>query len=274
MSTEVPASDRQEIRASGDEASRRAWLGLEGRRVLLLGAGSFGQACARGYIEQGARLLVADRRKQALAALEESLDAAVDGACQLVPLDVRTSEDCRELVRLAAEQLGGLDVLVHAVGTNDRRTVRETSDDSWNHVLATNLTSAFWLAREAIDLLRSSPHGKMIFFSSVSGTLAHPKHGAYAASKGGLNQLVRVLAMELAADGIHVNGIAPGYVETNLTVDYLADPAVRQDLESRVPMGRLGAVQDVVGPALFLSSHRSDFMTGRVIVVDGGRSLD
>ena len=80
--------------------------------------------------------------------------------------------------------------------------------------------------------------------------------------------------MELASDGIRVNGIAPGYVETNLTFDYLASPGVRDDLESRVPMGRLGEVQDVVGPTLFLSSEQSNFITGHIIVVDGGRSLD
>ena len=252
----------------------RGWLELEDKQVLVLGASSFGRACVRGFLDEGARVLAADRSDGALKDLRVHVGNVGSEDLLTRTVDVRSSDDCRGLAEFAKEHLGGLDVVVHAVGTNDRREVRDTSDASWAHVLETNLTSAFWLARETLDLLRVAEHGKMVFFSSVSASLAHPRHGAYAASKGGLNQLIKVLAIELAEDGVHVNGVAPGYVETNLTADYLANPGTRADLTARVPMGRLGVIEDVVGPTLFLSSSRSNFTTGQVLVVDGGRTLD
>ena len=256
------------------QTSPRQWLGLEGERVLIVGAGSFGRACAMGFSDQSAEVVVADRSDQALRELKHAMVMNGMTECDTYQIDVQSSQASRELVGSAQSVLGGLDVVIHAIGVNDRRLISDTSDESWSEILTTNLTSAFWLARESTDFLRQSGQGKMVFFSSVSAILAHPRHGAYAASKAGLNQLLSVLAMELASDGIRVNGIAPGYVETNLTFDYLASPGVRDDLESRVPMGRLGEVQDVVGPTLFLSSEQSNFITGHIIVVDGGRSLD
>jgi NAD(P)-dependent dehydrogenase (short-subunit alcohol dehydrogenase family) len=109
--------------------------------------------------------------------------------------------------------------------------------------------------------------------SSVSGLLAHKLHAPYAASKGGLNQMGRVMAAEWAGSGVTVNMLAPGYIETNLTSAYLEKPGVRAGLEALVPAGRLGLPADIVGPALFLSSRQSSFVTGHVMYIDGGRTL-
>jgi gluconate 5-dehydrogenase len=109
--------------------------------------------------------------------------------------------------------------------------------------------------------------------SSVSGLLAHKLHAPYAASKGGLNQMMRVMAAEWASSGVTVNALAPGYIETPLTAEYLKKPGVRSDLESLIPAGRLGVPADVVGTALFLSSRHADFITGHVLYIDGGRTL-
>lgn len=239
--------------------------------MLILGAGDFGRACARAYSTFGARVLVGDRREQALEQIMTETDS--EGVFTY-RVDVQSSGDCVRIVEKAVDVLGGIDVLMHAVGVNRRERVDHTTDDTWQEILNTNLTSAFWLARASLDTLEKGVGPKIVMFSSVSATLAHPKHAAYAASKGGLNQLIKVLAIETAPRGIHVNGISPGYVDTNLTNAYLRTPGVREDLEARVPMGRLGMVEDIVGPAMFLSSPRSDFVTGHCIVVDGGRSLD
>ena len=113
----------------------------------------------------------------------------------------------------------------------------------------------------------------MIFLSSVSGLLAHAHHAPYAATKGGLNQLVRVMAREWAPRGVTVNAVAPGYIETDLTRDYLSQPSIREDLVSLVPAGRLGTSSEVADAVSFLASDRSTFITGHVLYVDGGRIL-
>jgi gluconate 5-dehydrogenase len=116
-------------------------------------------------------------------------------------------------------------------------------------------------------------YGRMIFLSSVSGLLAHAHHAPYAATKGGLNQLVRVMAREWAPRGVTVNAVAPGYIETDLTRDYLAQPSIREDLVSLVPAGRLGTSTEVADAVSFLASDRAAFVTGHILYVDGGRIL-
>jgi len=169
--------------------------------------------------------------------------------------------------------LGGLDVLLHCVGINDRRPVLELTEDDWDRVLRINLGSAFGLAQAAGRQMVAQRSGRIVMLSSVSGLLAHQKHAPYAASKGGINQMMRVMAAEWAASGVTVNAIAPGYIETQLTEEYLQGPGVREGLTRLVPAGRLGVPSEVVGPILFLSSPHASFVTGHVLYVDGGRTL-
>jgi gluconate 5-dehydrogenase len=248
------------------------WLGLDGRRVLVMGAGGLGVACVRGMVEAGAQVAIVDVDKARLDALRGELRAAGTDV-QVFPADLTTSEACEAAVESAADGLGGLDVLVHAVGTNDRRPVLDTPDEVWDHILTLNLSSAFWAGRAAGRRMRAAGRGRMVFFSSVSSQLAHRHHAPYAASKGGLDQLVRVMAREWAADGVTVNAVGPGYTETELTRAYLAKPGVREEMTGLVPAGRLGTPEDVVGAVLFLASARAAFITGQVLYVDGGRTL-
>ena len=170
--------------------------------------------------------------------------------------------------------LGGLDILIHAVGINDRRPVLGTDRATWDRILSINLSSAFDIGQAAGRHFVEQAYGRMVLFSSVSGLLAHPNHAPYAVSKGGMNQLLKVMAIEWADRGVTVNGVAPGYTDSALTAAHLAQPGVRDGLEAMVPAGRLGTLDDVVGPVLFLCSDRSAFMTGQVLYVDGGRILD
>ena len=116
-------------------------------------------------------------------------------------------------------------------------------------------------------------YGRMVFISSVSGRMAHAHHAPYAASKAGLDQLAKVMAREWAPSGVTVNTIAPGYLETDLTRTYLQKPGMLESMVDLVPAGRLGTVDDLTGPALFLASRQSSFVTGQVLYVDGGRIL-
>jgi len=182
-------------------------------------------------------------------------------------------ERARSAVDEANQRLGRLDVFVHAVGINDRKPILDYTDDEWRRFLDVNLNSAFWLGQAAGKIMCEQRAGRQIYFSSVAGSLAHKHHGPYAATKGGINQMLRVMANEWAPLGVTVNALAPGYIETPLTAEHLQKPGVRAALEALVPAGRLGSVDDVVGPALFLASRHAAFVTGHVLYVDGGRTL-
>jgi len=248
------------------------WLGLSGASVLVAGSGGLGSACAAGFAAAGARVAVLDRDGDRLKQLDNDIGLAAGGGMTICQ-DL-TRQDAADLaVDLTVEAFGGLDVVVHSMGINDRRPLLAIDDDSWTQLLDTNLSTGFRLGRAAGRVMCQQQFGRIVFISSVSGLLAHKKHGPYAASKGGLNQLMRVMAAEWAANGVTVNAVAPGYIETPLTASYLSQPGVRQDMVGLVPAGRLALPQEVVGPILFLASAQANFVTGHVLYVDGGRTL-
>lgn len=249
-----------------------AWLGLAGARVLVAGAGGIGGACALAYADAGADVLVVDRDPAALSRLAG--DAEANGArIDTLAADLTERNAGARVVDEAISRLGGLDVLLHAVGINDRRPVLEFTEEEWERVMHVNLFSLFGLAQAAGRHMVAQGHGRILGLSSVSGLLAHHSHGPYAASKGGINQLLRVMAREWAPHGVTVNALAPGYIETPLTAGHLAHPGKREELESLVPAGRLGTPGELTGPVLFLSSPHAAFVTGHVMYVDGGRTL-
>jgi gluconate 5-dehydrogenase len=238
------------------------WLGLADRRVLVAGAGGIGEACAAAFSAAGARVVIADIDESRLQRHENGLRA-----------DFSTVEGCEDAVAATVDALGGIDILFHAVGVNHRVPILDTTDEDWQRTIDINLTSAFRLGKAAGKHMVNAGWGRQIYCSSVSSLLAHPEHGPYAASKGGINQMMRVMAREWAASGVTVNAIAPGYTETDLTKAHLDKPGVREHYTSLVPAGRLGYVEDLTGPVLFLASDQASFVTGHVLYVDGGRTL-
>jgi gluconate 5-dehydrogenase len=242
------------------------WLGLAGRRAIVAGAGGIGATLVGALAGAGVEVAVLDLDEERLAAI------ASDGI-HPVQADLTSAGSCRDAVGEAGKSLGGVDVFVHAVGMNDRRPVLETPDEIWDRIIALNLSSGFWLGRAVGERMVANGCGRMVYLSSVSGLLAHRHHSPYAASKGGVNQMMRVMAREWAPHGVTVNAIAPGYIETDLTAAYLAKPGMRESMEELVPAGRLGVPDDLVGPALLLCSDRAAFITGQVLYIDGGRTL-
>lgn len=244
------------------------WLGLEGARVLVAGAGGIGGACAEAFAGVGARVAVVDRSPEALAVI-----SATDGVDVTIEADLAEHGAGARVVAETVDKLGGLDVLLHAVGINDRRPILDFTEDEWENIMRVNLFSLFGLAQAAGRHMVDRKHGRILALSSVSGLLAHHSHGPYAASKGGINQLLRVMAREWAPFGVTVNALAPGYIETALTAAHLSHPGKREELVSLVPAGRLGTPEELTGPALFLASKHASFITGHVQYVDGGRTL-
>jgi gluconate 5-dehydrogenase len=241
------------------------WLGLAGRGVLVAGgAGTIGTALVDAFLEAGSTVAVIDLRA---AGVDRRVSATRE-------VDLSDGGAARRAVAGVRDELGGLDVFVHCVGINDRKPIETYSGEEWDRMLAINLSSAFHTATEAAVGMRDQGHGRIVFFSSVAGRSGHKLHAPYAATKGAINQLMRVLAHEYAEHGVTANAVAPGYMDTALTRRYLEEhPDRRRALVELIPAGRFGTLEEVVGPVLFLCSRHASFITGQVLYIDGGRTI-
>ena len=246
---------------------------LSGHCALVTGAsGTFGAHFARTLADAGARVVLAARRTDLLASLAVELEAS-GAAVTTVALDVTSTSSVAAAFAAIPAAFGVPDIVVNNAGTTHAALALEQTEADWDRVVDTNLKGAFLVAQEAARrLIAASKPGSIINIASVLGLRQAATVAPYAASKAGLIQLTRELALEWARHGIRVNAIAPGYFLSDLNRDYFRTPA-GEALVKRVPQRRLGEPADLDGAMLLLASDASRFMTGAVLSVDGGHSV-
>ncbi|MER7986161.1 SDR family oxidoreductase [Streptomyces noursei] len=241
---------------------------LTGKRVLVTGASrGIGQAIAIGLAQQGADVVGAARSEEGLKATAALIDGAA-GSFQPYAVDLRAPADIEACVQNVAERLGGLDILVNNAADDHDSPIEDTSLETFQRVVQLNLQSCWVLTRAAAPYLKEGG-GKIINIASVLGLVAIRDNSAYIAAKHGLVGLTRAVALEWARKGVQINAICPGYVETAMLPD-LGNEDVAKYIRRQVPMGRWSQPAEFVGPATFLASAASDYMTGQVLVIDGG----
>jgi NAD(P)-dependent dehydrogenase (short-subunit alcohol dehydrogenase family) len=245
---------------------------LDGKVALISGGGrGMGAAEAAAFAREGARVVFGDVRDEEGRQVEAAIHAA-GGDAVYVRLDVTREADWQRAAQTAVDRYGRLDILINNAGiVIPRVPIEERTVEDWDRVMAVNARGVFLGTKHAIPLMRRAGGGAIVNISSVAGIgqSAH-QEPAYAASKGAVRILTKVTAAQHAGDGIRCNSVHPGPVDTEMIHSAMSDPEVLRRRLERVPLGRLGAVDEVVAVVLFLASDEASYMTGSEVVVDGG----
>ncbi len=244
---------------------------LEGKKALVTGGNTgIGLGISVGLARAGAAVAISGRNKESCDVALETLKT-YDTGCGAFTFDLADSEGIPGFYSKVAEAMGGIDILVNNAGMQCRGRADEIALDDFNEILKVNLTAPYVLsqcfAREHID---NKTPGSIIMIASLMSEAARPTTSPYTATKGGIRQLVRALAVDWADFGIRVNGIGPGYIQTGMTQPLVDKPEFDAWVKKRTPLGRWGNPSDFEGASVYLASEASRFVTGQILYVDGG----
>jgi len=246
------------------------------RKVALITGGSrgIGAAAVRMFVAAGAQVLF--NYEKARDKAEQLARDLGEGRCATVACNLAGTETARTLVDATVKRFGRLDILVanHGVWPPDDAPIDQLSDAQWRATVAINLDSVFALVKHSVGQMKKQKGpGHVVLVSSTAGQRGEAFHCDYAATKGALISMVKGLSTELAGDGIHVNCVAPGWVETDMSTPALSDPKTRAEVFSKIPLGRVAKPEEIAAPILFLCTEHAGFITGEIFNVNGGAVL-
>lgn len=238
---------------------------LNGRVALITGASrGIGYGVALALVAAGARVAVAARSRADLQALSSEIDALP------VAIDLASVESIGKGIDRVAEELGSLDILVNNAGLGANHPALEVTEAAWDEMMAVNLRGLFFCSQAAARHMLPRGYGRIINMSSQASLVGIRDHAVYCASKGGVNQLTRVLALEWSARGVTVNAVAPTFIYTPGTRERLDQPDYLEKVLARIPAGRVGTIDDVSAAVIYLASEAAGLVTGTILPVDGG----
>jgi NAD(P)-dependent dehydrogenase (short-subunit alcohol dehydrogenase family) len=243
---------------------------LNGKVAVITGASKgLGKAMALALSASGASIALVSRDLEQLNGVKQAVESG-GGKAQVFQADVSDEEQVRRLERDVMGTFDGIDILINNAGINLRKPLVEFTLEEWRRVIDTNLTSVFLMCRSFVPHMKGRGYGRIINLTSTMSHVSLPGRSAYSASKTALLGLTRALALELAAEGITVNGISPGPFATELNTALIQNPELNQQFLSKIPAGRWGRVEEVGQLALYLCSEAAGFITGTDILIDGG----
>jgi 3-oxoacyl-[acyl-carrier protein] reductase len=251
-----------------DSPNRDLSVDLSGQVALVTGASQgLGRAMALRLAANGAKVACVARTAEKLAATVAAIHGA-GGAAEAFPCDVTSGESVQKTVDAVVETLGRLDILVNNAGVTKDTLVLRMSDEEWDQVVDTNLKGTFLFTRAAARTMMSQRYGRIINIASVSGIIGNPGQANYSASKAGIVAFTKTVAKELASRKITANAVAPGFIESDMTA--ILGDAILDEAKKRIPIKRLGQAEEIADAVLFLASKSAAYITGTVLVVDGG----
>jgi len=240
------------------------------RSVVITGSASgMGAASAREFAEAGAKVTIVDMNET----LSQQVAAEI-GAENPIIGDISDSHFCNKVIESTIERYGSIDVLVNCAGTILRANSEDTTDADWERVMSTNVNGVFFMSRAAIKPMKKRGKGVIINFGSIWGSVGSPGVVAYCASKGAVHQITRAMALDHARDGIRINAVCPGEVNTPMLSRGRKSPLTQKDLQKladeTIPMARLAEPKEIAKVVVFLASDDSSYMTGSMVTIDAG----
>lgn len=244
---------------------------LAGKTALIIGgSGGLGKAIASGFIQEGANVIVCGLHPEKAEDLRICAEKYNTGFLA-VKVDILDGTSIKEMIEITMKKFGRIDILVNSAGINILKSAEQYDEDIWDKVVDINLKGTHLVTKEVGKIMINQRYGKIINLSSVRSILGMPQNYiAYCASKGAINMYTKQIACEWAKYNITSNAIAPTFVRTTINEKQLDDEVFFNQLISRIPMGRIGQLKDIVAAAIYLASDASSFVTGHVLVIDGG----
>ena len=240
--------------------------------IVTGGGGGLGRPIAVGLAQCGADVVVTSRDASHLEAVVADIEA-VGRKALAISADVTSAASMKAMVEKVMKSFSKIDILVNVAGTNARFSAEEMPEEEFERVIRFNILGTFLASQAVGRVMIEQKRGKIVNMSSVRGKVAPSIGGtAYASSKGGVDSLTKTLAAEWAKYNINVNAIAPALVMTDMTREFLSKPEIYSKMTAEIPLARLGAPEDIIGPTVLLASAQSDFMTGQILYIDGGLS--